>query len=196
MRERLYTLSADLALPTLYSPWQLKQPELLSCNVKSHTLLKDTDIYLINFPPELTQWACIQKVRMNNADFKTALLQRMSSSHTVNTNKLPKVLKSRTPVPHPVPSSPLEGGLGDGGSPCVVPCLSAKSLPWGGGANHRQAEDGERPHHPREKYNTWGFHTRTDRLDRSQTNVLSLFVIAAVEPRRAVQGQRRPRPLP
>lgn len=41
---------------------------------------------------------------MNNADFKTALLQRMSSSHTVNTNKPPKVLKSRTPQPLRAPS--------------------------------------------------------------------------------------------
>lgn len=92
--------------------------------MKSHVLFKDTDIYLINFPPQLTQWACIQKVRMNNADFKTALLQRMSSSHTVNTNKLPKVLKSRTPVPL---RAPIEGGLGDAGSPCVMPCQQRAS---------------------------------------------------------------------
>lgn len=80
--------------------------------MKSHVLFKDADIYLINFPPELTQWACIQKARMNNADFRTALLQRMSSSHTVNTNKLPKVLKSRTPVPLPSPHPPSKRGWG------------------------------------------------------------------------------------
>lgn len=99
-------LSADISLPSRYSPQWSKQPEPLSCNVKSHMLFKDADIYLINFPPQLTQWACIQKVCMNNADFKTALLQRMSSSHTVNTNKLPEVLKSRTLVPATAPPRP------------------------------------------------------------------------------------------
>lgn len=43
------------------------------------------------------------EARMNNADFKTALLQRMLSSHTVNTNKPPKGLKSRTPSTLPCP---------------------------------------------------------------------------------------------
>lgn len=99
--------------------------------MKSHVLFKDVDIYLINFPPELTQWACIQTVHMNNADFKTALLQRMSSSHTVNTNKLPKVLKSRTPVPLLIPTSLWN----DAAAPAL--CLAASKEP------HVELEDGD-----------------------------------------------------
>lgn len=139
-------LSADLPLPILYSLWWLKQPELLSCNVKSHVLFKDADIYLINFPPELTQWACIQTARMNNADFKTALLQRMSSSHTVNTNKLPKVLKSRTPVPLLIPTALWN----DAAAPlCAWP--AAKSL-------------------------TWSWRMRTDRTIPGENTALGVFI--------------------
>lgn len=126
--------------------------------MKSHVLLEDADIYLINFPPKLTQWAHIQNARMNNAGLKTALLQRMSSSHTVNTNKLPKVLKSRTPVVPPSPSLyfRLEG---DAGSPCFVP---AKSLTWG---KPRRVGGRDRPRCPRVKDNTWGFHSHLDSAD-------------------------------
>lgn len=149
--------------------------------MKSHVLFKDTDIYLINFPPELTQWACIQKARMNNADFKTALLQRMSSSHTVNTNKLPKVLKSRTPVPSPplpVPPRRRAGG---------------RRQPLRGKPRRAGGRGPTAP--PRGKTQHLGL-SYPRGLARPQTDVLSLFVIAAVGPRRAVRGQGRPRPLP
>lgn len=136
--------------------------------MKSHVLFKDADIYLINFHPQLTQWACIQKVCMNNADFKTALLQRMSSSHTVNTNKLPKVLKSRTLIPPtpplPVPLSPPRRQAGG----CRQPLLPAKSLTWGGKTTP-----------PWGKTQHFGF-SYPPGPDRSQTDVLSLFVPAAV----------------
>lgn len=157
-------------------------------------LFKDTDVYLINFPPELTQWACIQKARMNNADFKTALLQRMSSSHTVNTNKLPKVLKSRTPVP-PVPPSPLGGGLGDAGSPCAVPCLPARSLTRGGEANRAEPGDGDRPHRPGEKHNAPGFHTLPDSTDPKPMFYRYLLLLRQ-DPAGPCRGRAGPGPFP
>lgn len=175
-------LSADLPLPILYSLWWLKQPELLSCNVKSHVLFKDADIYLINFPPELTQWACIQTARMNNADFKTALLQRTSSSHTVNTNKLPKVLKSRTPVPLLIPTALLEWC----GSPAL--CLASSKEP------HMELEDGDWPHHPRGKHSTGGFHIPKDSADPKSMSYPYLLLL--LWDRGAVQGRGGPSPFP
>lgn len=163
--------------------------------MKSHVLFKDTDIYLINFPPELTQWACIQKVRMNNADFKTALLQRMSSSHTVNTNKLPKVLKSRTPVLPPSPSlrPPSKAGWGMPAAP--VPCLPAKILPWGGEADCGEPEDGDRPHRPGEKHNTRGFHTLTGSTDPKPMFYRYLLLLRW-DPAGPCRGRGGPSPFP
>ena len=151
--------------------------------MKSHVLFKGTDIYFINFPPQLTQWARIQRARMNNADFKTALLQRMSSSHTVNTNKLPKVLKARTPVP-PRPRIPPRRRQS-------LPC----ALPAGTGKPRKEPEDGDRPHRPGEKTRFSGL-SHPHGPDRPQPDGLSLFVIVAAGARGAEQGRRRPQPLP
>lgn len=148
--------------------------------MKSHVLFKDADIYLINFPAELTQWACIQTARMNNADFKTALLQRMSSSHTVNTNKLPKVLKSRTPVPLLIPTSLWN----DAAAPSL--CLAASKEP------HMELEGGD---HPREKHTTWGFHTPRDSADPKSMSYPYLLLLLPWD-RGAVRGRGDPGPFP
>ena len=131
---------------------------------------------------------------MNNADFKTALLQRMSSSHTVNTNKLPKVLKSRTPVP-PRPSVPPRRRAGGCRQPLLCALPASKEPHVGRRGKPQRAGRRGPTAPPREKTQHLGL-SYPHGLDRSQTNVLSLFVIAAVGPRRAVQGQRQPRPLP
>lgn len=176
-------LSADLPLPTLYPLGWLKQPELLSCNVKSHVLFKDADIYLINFPPELTQWACIQTACMNNADFKTALLQRMSSSHTVNTNKLPKVLKSRTPVPLLIPTS-----LWNDAAPPLCARPAAKSLTWSWRMGTDRTISGK-------KHTTWGFHIPRDSADPKSMSYLYLLLLLLWD-RGAVRGRGGPSPFP
>lgn len=100
----------------------------------------------------------------------------MSSSHTVNTNKLPKVLKSRTPMRPPIPCPPWKGAGG-----CRQPRLCV--LPRGEPGTDRT---------PRRKTQHLGL-SSPHGLDRPQTDVLSLFFIAAVRPR---GGRGGPGPFP
>lgn len=107
----------------------------------------------------------------------------MSSSHTVNTNKLPKVLKSRTPVPLLIPTSLWN----DVAAPALRPAASKEP--------HVELEDGDWPHHPREKHNTWGFHIPRDSADPKSMSYPYLLLLLLWD-RGAVQGRGGPSPFP
>lgn len=107
----------------------------------------------------------------------------MSSSHTVNTNKLPKVLKSRTPVPLLIPTSLWN----DAAAPALCPAASKEP--------HVELEDGDRPHHPGEKHNTRGFHIPRDSADPKSMPYPYLLLLLLWD-RGAVRGRGGPGPFP